>query len=55
MDRSYDVIIFFFKIFILRKPEVAIFADIIKILTMFIKTVLKDSRKVRRIRNNVSK
>ena len=55
MDRNYDVIIFFQKIFILRRPEVAIFADIIKILTTFIKTILKDSRKVRRIRSYVSK
>ena len=55
MDRNYDVIIFFQKIFILRRPEVAIFADIITILTTFIKTILKDSRKVRRIRSYVSK
>ena len=55
MDRSYDVITFFQKAFILRRPGVAIFADIKKILTMFIKKILKDSRKVRRIRNYVSK
>ena len=54
MDRNYDVIIFFQKIFILRRPEVAIFADIITILTTFIKTILKDSRKVRRIRSYAS-
>ena len=30
--------------FILRRPGVAIFADIIKIVTMFIKTIFKDSR-----------
>ena len=40
---------------ILRKPGVTIFADIIKIVTMFIKTIIKDSRKVKRIRNYVSK
>ena len=34
---------------------VAIFADIIKILTIFIKTIHKDSRKVRTNRNYVSK
>ena len=39
----------------LRRPGVVIFADIIKILTMFIKTITKDSRKVKRIRNYVSK
>ena len=31
------------------------FANIIKIVTMFIKTILKDSRKVGRIRNYVYK
>ena len=46
---------FFQKPFILRRPGVAIFADIIKIVTMFIKTILKDSRKVKRISNYVSK
>ena len=55
MDRNYDVITFFQKAFILRRSRVAIFADIIKIVTMFIKKILKDSRKVRRIRNYVSK
>ena len=38
----------------LRRPGVVIFADIIKILTMFIKTITKDSRKVKRIRNYLS-
>ena len=41
--------------FILRRPGVAIFADIIKIITRFIKKIFKDSRKVKRIRNYVSK
>ena len=45
---------FFQKIFILRKAEAAFFAGIIKILAIFIKTILKDSRKVRRIRSYVS-
>ena len=54
MDRNYDIITFFQNIFILIRPEVAIFADIIKILTTFIKTILKDSRKVRRIVSYVS-
>ena len=40
---------------ILRRPRVAIFTDIIKIVTMFIKTFFKDSRKVKRIRNYVLK
>ena len=54
MDKDYDVITFFHKIFILRRPKVAIFADILIILTIFIKTILKDSRKVRRSRSYVS-
>ena len=41
--------------FVLRRPGVAIFADIIKIVTMFIKRIYKDLRKIRRIRNYVSK
>ena len=39
---------------ILRRPGVAIFADIIKVITMFIKKIFKDS-KVKRIRNYVAK
>ena len=41
--------------FILRRPREAIFADITKIVTMFIKTILKDSKKIKRIRNYVPK
>ena len=55
MARNYDAINFFQNIFVLRRSGVAIFADIIKIVTMFSKTILKDSRKVRIIRNYVSK
>ena len=47
--------LFFKTSFFLRGPGVAILADIIKIVTMFIKTILKNSRKFRRIRNYVSK
>ena len=50
MDKNYDVITI-----ILRRPGVVIFADIIKIVTMFIKTITKDSRKVKKNRNYVSK
>ena len=46
MGRRYDVIAFFQNIFILRRAGVAIFADIIKIVTMFNKPALKDSRNV---------
>ena len=48
MDRNYDVIIFISNIFILRRPRVAIFAEIIKIVTIFIKTVFKDSKTVKK-------
>ena len=41
MDRNYDVITFFLNTLVLM-PGVAIFADIIKIATMFIKTIIKD-------------
>ena len=56
MDKNYDVINFFLKKkhFILRRTGVSIFADI-TIVGMFIKTILKDSRKFRRIRNDVPK
>ena len=43
MSWNYDVITFFQKIFVLRRPGAAIFADIMKIVTVFIKTTLKDS------------
>ena len=46
----------FFQItLILRRPGVAIFADVIKIVTIFIKTIIQGSRKVKRIINYVSK
>ena len=54
MVRNYDVITFFLNTLVLT-PGVAIFADIIKIATMFIKTVIQDSRKVKRIINYVLK
>ena len=38
----------------LRRPGVAIFAGIIKIITMFINAIFKNSRKVKRIKNYVS-
>ena len=39
---------------ILRRSGVVIFADIIKIVIMFIKTITKDSRKTKRIGNYLS-
>ena len=50
MDINYDVITF-----ISRKTRVLSFAEIIKSGTIFFKTTLKDSKKVKRIRNNASK
>ena len=40
---------------ILRQPGVAIFGDIIKIVTTFIKAIIKDSRKVKKKRSCASK
>ena len=37
------------------RTRVANFVDIIKIITVFIKTIFKDSKKVKRIRNYVPK
>ena len=43
MDRNYE------NTFILRRPRVAIFADIIKIVTMFIKTSLKTQKMLKEL------
>ena len=40
MDRNYDVITFFWKYSYFKKAGVAIFAEIIKIVTMFVKTII---------------
>ena len=55
MDRSYDVITLFQNNLILRRRGGASFADIIKIVTMFIKTIIQDLRKVKRIISYASK
>ena len=52
IDRICDV---FQNIFILTRDGVAIFADIIKILTIFILAIYKDSRKFKMNRNYVLK
>ena len=49
MNISYDVKTFISKYLYFKKAGVAIFADIIKIVTFFIKTIVKDSRKVKRL------
>ena len=41
---------FFQNRFILKRPSIATFADTIKIVIIFIKTILKESRKVKRLR-----
>ena len=47
MEGNHDVINFIskFQAFILRRPVVDLFADIIKIVIMFIKRIFKDSKK----------
>ena len=55
MGINYDVITFILKYIISRRLRVTIFADIIKILTMFTKMIFKDSKKIKRIRNYASK
>ena len=55
MDKKYDVIIFILKYVFLRRPRVAIFANIIKIVIMFIKISLKWQKIFLKIRNYVSK
>ena len=55
MDRSYDVITNFSKYLYLKKAYSSLFADIIKIVTMFTKTIFKNSKKVKRTRNYVPK
>ena len=55
MDRNYDVITIISKYPYFKKAWSSFFADIIKIVAMFIKTITKDARKVKRIKNYVSK
>ena len=45
----------FQNIFVLRRPRLAIFADIIKIVIICIKAIFKDSKNVRTIRSYVPK
>ena len=53
MDRIDDAVTFISKKLYLKRPRVANFPEIIKISTMVIKTISKDSEKVKRIRNYV--
>ena len=47
MDRNYDVITFFQNTLILRRPGVAIFADITKIVTIFLTQLFKTQEKLK--------
>ena len=58
IDRGYDVISFISKYqntIILRRARVAIFADIFKIVTTFIKKIFEGLKNVKRTWNNESK
>ena len=48
MGRNYDVITIQ-NIFVLRRPRVAIFADIIRIITIFCKTIFKDLKMLKEL------
>ena len=48
MNRNYYVITFISK-YLSREARVAIFDDIMIVLTMFIKTIFKDSRKLKEL------
>ena len=49
MNRNYYIITFISKSLYFKSPRVAIFADIIKIVAMFIKTIFKDSKIVKEL------
>ena len=51
MVKNYKVVTFIFKYLFLCRAGVANFADIIKILTMFIKQILKGSKKFKSFRS----
>ena len=53
MDKSLDVKTFILKNIYFKRPERAIFADIIKIVAMFNKAILKDSKTVIMIRKYI--
>ena len=49
MDRDMTSSSLFQNTFNLRRPRVANFTDIIKMITIFIKTVFKDSKKLKEL------
>ena len=54
-QKLWNYVCLFQNTFILGRSRVAFFADIIKILTFFIKRNFKDSKKVKRFRIYISK
>ena len=48
MNINYDVITSISNTFILRRLRVVIFASIIKIVTIFVKTIFKDIKNVKK-------
>ena len=52
---NYDVIVFISKYLFLRNAGVNNFAEVIKIFVIFVKKILKESRKVEIIRSYVTK
>ena len=55
INRNYDVITFILKYLYFKRSRVAIFDDIMKVATMFIKKIFEDLKKVKVIRKNISK
>ena len=49
MDKSYDIIILFQNAFIFIRPRAANFAEIIKTLSIFIKTTLEVDTKLKEL------
>ena len=50
MEINYDIMTFISK-YLYFRPRAVNLAEIIKVATIFIKAILKDSKKVKRIRN----
>ena len=55
MNNKIKSFFFFWSLFNLRRPGVANFGGIMKIVTVFIKKIFKDSKNVKRSRNYVQR
>ena len=55
MDRNYDATTFILKYLSFQKVWSSFFADIIKIINIFIRTIFKDSNKIKIIENYARK